>query len=105
MKTLQVNKELKQMCDSDFQCHCVNNDKNVTLNDKTSNDALYLRDGIHLNSMGSEKVVDNLELRNLAFVQNQLPEYPTPIMDIFHSQQTGKICIIMTDLLQPLKIQ
>ena len=79
MKTLQVNKEMKQMCDSDFQCHCVNNDKNFTLNDKTSNDALYLRDGIHTNSMGSEKVVDNLELCNLAFCsetsfQNILPQ-------------------------------
>ena len=69
IKTLQVNKELKQMCDLDFQCHFVNNDRNFTLNDKTSNDALYLRDGIHLHSMGSEKLVDNLELRNLAFVQ------------------------------------
>ena len=57
------------MCDLDFQCHFVNNDRNFTLNDKTSNDALYLRDGIHLHSMGSEKLVDNLELRNLAFVQ------------------------------------
>ena len=57
------------MCDLDFQCHFVNNDRNFTLNAKTSNDALYLRDGIHLNSMGSEKLVDNLELRNLAFVQ------------------------------------
>ena len=57
------------MCDLDFQCHFVNNERNFTLNDNTSNDALYLRDGIHLNSMGSEKLVDNLELRNLAFVQ------------------------------------
>ena len=73
IKTLQVNKELKQMCDLDFQCHFVNNDRNFTLNDKTSNDALYLRDGVHLNSMGSEKLVDNLELRNL--FRNQLPEF------------------------------
>ena len=36
----------------------------MMLSDHTTNDALYLRDGVHLNNMGSRKLLENLKLIN-----------------------------------------
>ena len=61
LKTGQV-KELKRICNMDKHCEYVDHDTNFTLSDESSNDALYLYDGVHLYNKGSMKLVNNLDL-------------------------------------------
>ena len=71
-KTDQVNKELKRICSMDKHCEYADHDTNFTLSDKSSNDALYLFDGVHLNNKGSTKLVNNLGLSDMVTIKKPL---------------------------------
>ena len=74
IKTDQVNDELKRICsNNDSKCEFIDNSSNFTLSDRSINDALFLNDGVHLNSSGSMKLMSNLNLSLVTKVQRHGP--------------------------------
>ena len=66
LKIDQINQNMKRACDSDSTCEYIDHYSNFTLADKSANDALYHRDGVHLNFKGCDKLINNLGLSKVA---------------------------------------
>ena len=62
LKIDTVNKNINTMCLESSNCDYVQNDGVFKLSDMTINDALYVRDGYHINSRGAKRLMYNLKL-------------------------------------------
>ena len=76
LKSENVNLSLKSLCDQhDTVSYCDNNGS-FLLSDQSVNDALLLRDGLHLNFKGTQKLISNLRIN--ATVQRFQKKFTNP---------------------------
>ena len=90
LKSDQINRDLKHLCASIVECEFVDNNVNFTLSDNSANDALYLWDGVHLNSIGSKKLMENLKLSELVNVSRPRPVNGYKLNQSFPLNKTGQ---------------
>ena len=57
-----VNLSLKSLCDQYDKVSFCDNNGSFLLSDRSINDALLLRDGLHLNFKGTQKLISNLHI-------------------------------------------
>ena len=75
LKIDHVNESLKQVCHDNENCDYVENDGSFKLADITPNDAMFVKDGYHLNTKGALKLLENLNLTKKTTVSRPKPSY------------------------------
>ena len=68
-----VNKATKDLCNSDPCLQYICNDTCFKLADQLQNEALFVRDAVHPNFLGSNKLLYNLDLQSLMMVKRWSP--------------------------------
>ena len=76
LKIDHMNENLKKMCKEAPGCSYSDHDGSFRLANLTTNDAMFVSDGYHLNWKGSQILIDNLDLKNIAAVRR--PPRRTP---------------------------
>ena len=75
LKIDHLNESLKQICHDNENCDYVENDGSFKLADTTPNDAMFVKDGYHLNTKGALKLLVNLDLTKKTTVSRPKPSY------------------------------
>ena len=69
MKINDINNQTKKICAADMKLTYICNDTQFKLSDLSQNEALFVRDGVHLTYRGTSQLLQNLELTNMVEVK------------------------------------
>ena len=72
LKIDHINEKWKKTCKEAPGCNYSDHDELLGLAKLTTKDAMFVSDGYHLNWKGSQKLLDNLDLQNIAEVTGLL---------------------------------
>ena len=71
LKIDTVNEAVKKVFREQPNCSFIDNDGTFKLSDLSQNEAMFLRDGHHISYRGTDKLISNLELNDLAFTERR----------------------------------